>query len=74
MKLTQEEKEMLDSVERGEWRRIPNFEQEAARYREIAKATWNPTGEGHSVNGATSGNRYPGDRPEHTGGGQIPLT
>ncbi|MBT8420281.1 MAG: antitoxin [Gammaproteobacteria bacterium] len=39
MTLTKEEKEILDSVESGEWRRIPNFEQEAARYREIAKAT-----------------------------------
>nr|VFJ47101.1 MAG: Predicted DNA binding protein, CopG/RHH family [Candidatus Kentron sp. FM]VFJ47630.1 MAG: Predicted DNA binding protein, CopG/RHH family [Candidatus Kentron sp. FM]VFK07647.1 MAG: Predicted DNA binding protein, CopG/RHH family [Candidatus Kentron sp. FM] len=37
MKLTQEEKDILDSVERGEWRRIPNFEQQAVRYREAAK-------------------------------------
>ena len=31
MKLTKEEKDMLDSVERGEWKRIPDFKQEAAR-------------------------------------------
>lgn len=39
MKLTKEEKGLLDSVERGEWRRIPNFNREAARYREAARAT-----------------------------------
>ena len=39
MKLTQEEKNLLESVERGEWRRIPNFPREAARYREAARAT-----------------------------------
>jgi len=39
MKLTEEEKEILDSVERGEWKRIPNYKKEAARYREAARAT-----------------------------------
>ena len=39
MKLTQEEKSLLDSVERGEWKRIPDFQREAARYREAARAT-----------------------------------
>ena len=39
MKLTKEEKEILDSVERGEWKRIPNYKKEAARYREAARAT-----------------------------------
>jgi len=39
MKLTKEEKDMLDSVERGEWKRIPNFKREAKRYQEYAKAT-----------------------------------
>jgi predicted DNA binding CopG/RHH family protein len=39
MKLTKEEKEMLDSVERGEWKRIPNYKKEVARYREAARAT-----------------------------------
>ena len=39
MKLTQEEKSLLDSVERGEWKRIPNFQQEAGRYRQAARAT-----------------------------------
>lgn len=39
MKLTREEKALLDSVEKGEWKRIPNFPREAARYRESARAT-----------------------------------
>ena len=39
MKLTQEEKELLDSVEKGEWKRIPNFTREAVRYRDAARAT-----------------------------------
>ena len=39
MKLTKEEKDILESVERGEWKRVPNFKKEAARYREAARAT-----------------------------------
>ena len=39
MKLTSEEKSLLDSVEKGEWKRIPDFPREAARYREAARAT-----------------------------------
>ena len=39
MKLTREEKSLLDSVERGEWKRIPDFQQEAGRYRQAARAT-----------------------------------
>jgi len=39
MKLTKEEKEILNSVERGEWKRIPDYKKEAARYREAARAT-----------------------------------
>ena len=39
MKLTKEEKDILDSVERGEWERIPNFKQESARYQQAARAT-----------------------------------
>lgn len=39
MKLTKEEKDLLDSVERGEWRRIPDFEKESKRYQESARAT-----------------------------------
>ncbi len=38
-KMKKKEKDVLDSVERGEWKRIPNFTQEAARYRETARAT-----------------------------------
>ncbi|MDP8235811.1 MAG: hypothetical protein P9M08_05470 [Candidatus Erginobacter occultus] len=39
MKLTKEEQEILDSVENGEWRRIPDFQREAVRYQEAARAT-----------------------------------
>ncbi len=39
MKLTTEEKELLDSVERDEWEQIPDFKNEAFRYKEIAKNT-----------------------------------
>ncbi len=30
---------MLESVERGEWKRIPDFKREARRYQSIARAT-----------------------------------
>jgi len=39
MKLTPEEKTLLDSVEKGEWKRIPDFTKAAVRYREAARAT-----------------------------------
>ena len=39
MKLTNEEKELLDSVEKGEWQQIPDFTNESLRYKEIAKNT-----------------------------------
>lgn len=39
MKLTKEEKDILDSVEKGEWKQISNFAQEAARYQEATEAT-----------------------------------
>ena len=39
MKITKEEKDILDSVERGEWKRIPNYKQEATRYKQAAQAT-----------------------------------
>ena len=39
MKLIQEEKDILESVERGEWKRIHNFKSEAKRFQSIAKAT-----------------------------------
>ena len=39
MKLTKEEKEILDSVEQDEWKRIPDYKKEMARYREAARAT-----------------------------------
>jgi predicted DNA binding CopG/RHH family protein len=40
MKQSKEEKDILDSVERGEWKTIPNFKKEAKRYQEYAKATF----------------------------------
>lgn len=40
MKLNKKEKELLESVERGEWESVPNFENEAKRYQEYAKATF----------------------------------
>ena len=39
MKLTKEEKEILDSVERDEWKQIPNFPRNAKRFQESAQAT-----------------------------------
>ena len=39
MKLIKEEKEILESVERGEWKRIPNFKKEAKRFQEYARET-----------------------------------
>jgi len=39
MKLSKEEKELLESVEKGEWKRVPNFKQEAKRFQEAAQAT-----------------------------------
>jgi predicted DNA binding CopG/RHH family protein len=39
MKLPKEEREILDSVERGEWKQIPDFKRETARYLEAARAT-----------------------------------
>ena len=39
MKLTKEEKEILDSVENGEWERIPYFNSKATEIREAALST-----------------------------------
>ncbi len=39
MNLTKEEKNLLDSVERGEWKRIQNFQSESKLYREAARST-----------------------------------
>ena len=39
MKLNKEEKELLKSVEYGEWRQIPNFKKEAKRYQDAARET-----------------------------------
>lgn len=39
MKLSEEENELLESVEKGEWKRVPNFKQEVKRFQEAAQAT-----------------------------------
>jgi len=39
MKLTKEEKEILDSVENEEWERVPDFDSKAAAIREAAQST-----------------------------------
>lgn len=39
MKLSKEERELLGSVERGEWKSVENLESEIARYRAAAAAT-----------------------------------
>ena len=38
-RLDLEEKDLLDSVERGEWQTVNNISSETQRYREIARAT-----------------------------------
>ena len=38
-KLTKEEKEMLDSYERGEWHSVKNLGSEIKRYQAMARAT-----------------------------------
>jgi len=40
LKLDKEEQDLVDSFERGEWRSVPNFEQEKKKYEEIAAATF----------------------------------
>ncbi len=40
MKSKQEEKDILESVERGEWKTVPNVKKEAKRYQEYARATF----------------------------------
>ena len=39
-KLKKEERELLDSFERGEWDTVPRHEREVERYREYAAATF----------------------------------
>jgi predicted DNA binding CopG/RHH family protein len=39
MNLTEEEKDILDSFERGEWKSVKNLDAEKKRVREIARAT-----------------------------------
>lgn len=40
MKLSKEEKRLLESVERGQWKSIPKLGKEAKRYQEYARATF----------------------------------
>ncbi|NQT72084.1 MAG: antitoxin [Chloroflexi bacterium] len=40
MKLDKEEKQLLDSVESGEWKTVLDFKDEAKKYQEYAKATF----------------------------------
>ncbi|UCC41268.1 MAG: antitoxin [Candidatus Aminicenantes bacterium] len=40
MKIRKDEKELLDSVERGEWVTIPDVREEARRYKKYAQATF----------------------------------
>ncbi len=40
MKTKQEEKDILESVERGEWKTVPKVEKEVKRYQEYARATF----------------------------------
>ena len=39
-KVTKEERNLLNSYERGEWRSVKNLEKEMNRYQQIAKATY----------------------------------
>jgi len=39
MKLTKEERDILESVERGEWNRVADSALETARYREAARTS-----------------------------------
>jgi len=40
VKLDKEEKEILESFEKEEWKSVTNLEQEIKRYKEYAKATF----------------------------------
>lgn len=39
MTLSKEEKELLESVEKGEWKQVPDVKKDVNRYREAARAT-----------------------------------
>ncbi len=42
-RLTKEEQKILDEVERGEWKSIPNFKEEKKRFQQVARNTLNKT-------------------------------
>ncbi|HXK50299.1 MAG TPA: hypothetical protein PKW56_07515 [Clostridiales bacterium] len=39
MKITKEEKQILDSVEKGEWKQVTDLKNNIAKYKQIAAAT-----------------------------------
>lgn len=39
MKISKDEKLILDSVEKGEWKQIPNLKKEIEKYKQMAGAT-----------------------------------
>ncbi|MCK4979624.1 MAG: antitoxin [Candidatus Delongbacteria bacterium] len=39
MKITKDEKKILESVEKGEWKQVPNLKKEIEKYTQIAGAT-----------------------------------
>ena len=39
MKITKEEKQILDSVEKGEWTQVPDLKKNIEKYRKIAAST-----------------------------------
>ena len=38
--LDEEEKDLLDSYERGEWKSVKNLKQEVQKHKEYARQTW----------------------------------
>jgi predicted DNA binding CopG/RHH family protein len=43
IKLDKEEKDLVKSLERGEWRSVPNLEKEKKRFQEYARANFRKT-------------------------------
>ena len=48
MKLSKKEKRLLDSVERGDWKTVPDLEKQAERYRGIARSTFRKVKRGNT--------------------------
>jgi len=62
MRLTQEERAFSTPSEEGEWKRIPEFHREAARYREAARAKLRKDKRVNNPNGRTRPCPFPKDR------------